>query len=123
MVTAQRQTPMNIHLAVDGSEHSLAAAQLRCDLPLPPGSSVTALGVLTPQHTPHKHFLLAALDQVQATLQGAQVEVKTGLLHGHPAEALLEFAVHHQSDLLVVGAKGLRATLASRDWDWRFAIG
>jgi nucleotide-binding universal stress UspA family protein len=111
MMTMRRQTPMNIHLAVDGSEHSLAAAQLLHDLPLPPGSEVTALGVLTSHHTPRQSFLLAALDEVQTILQGAQIEVKTGLLHGHPAEALLEFADQRQSDLIVAGAKGLRATL------------
>ena len=35
----------------------------------------------------------------------------TGLLYGHPAQALAEFAGEHEPDLIVMGAKGLRATL------------
>jgi nucleotide-binding universal stress UspA family protein len=98
-------------LAVDGSEHSLAAAHLIRDLPLPPNSEVTALAVLTPRHTPGRAALLAALDEVHAILLSKEVDAKTGLLHGHPAEELTNFANEHRPDLMVVGAKGLRATL------------
>jgi nucleotide-binding universal stress UspA family protein len=33
-----------------------------------------------------------------------------GLLHGHPAASLIEFADHYSPNLIVMGAKGLRAT-------------
>jgi len=110
------QTPrpaMKTHLAVDGSEHSLAAAHLIHDLPLPPGSEVTAVAVLTPRHTPGRAALLAALDEAHTLLltKDLAVDVKTGLLHGHPAQELTNFADEHWPDLMVVGAKGLRATL------------
>lgn len=115
MNTFTSRSPMKIHLAVDGSEHSKAAAQLIHDLPLPPGSEVTALAVLTLRHTPGRAALLAALDEAHTTLLAAsvesRVEVKTGLLHGHPAQELTNFADEHRPDLIVVGAKGLRATL------------
>jgi nucleotide-binding universal stress UspA family protein len=102
---------MNIQLAVDGSEHALAAAKLIRDLPLPPGSVVTVAGVLTPRRTPRRSLLLAALDEVEATLQGSPAEIRMGILHGSPAEALTEYADEHPPDLMVVGARGLRAAL------------
>src|SRR3990172_9201115 len=111
MITPKICPPMKILLAVDGSEHSIAAAQFIRDLPLSQGSEVIALGVLSQRHTPSRYFLLAALDKAQTILQDSGAEVRTGLLHGNPAEALTDFADEHKPDLMVVGAKGLRATL------------
>ena len=104
-------SPMAIQLAVDGSEHSIAAAHLIGDLPLPPGSQVTALGVLTPRRSPDRGALLAALEDVKMHLRARGIQVFTGLLHGRPAAALIAFANEHRPDLMVVGARGLRATL------------
>jgi len=111
MITPKMFPPMKIHLAVDGSEHSFAAAQFIHDLPLLSDSEVTALGVLTPRNTPSQSILLAALVGVQMIFQDSSVKVRLELLHGNPAEALTEYADQHKPDLLVVGAKGLRATL------------
>ncbi len=111
MNAKQKTRPLNILLGVDGSEHSVASARLLCDLPLQEGSLITALSVLTPLQSPGKAALLTALERVAAILQGKGIEVKTGLLHGHPAEQLSDFADRHRPDLLVVGARGLRATL------------
>lgn len=108
---ASQINPLNILLAVDGSEHSLAAASLIRDLPLPPGSEVIALGVLTPRRTIGRAALQIAMEETQAAMLSNNVDAKTGLLHGHPAEQLTEFASEHKPDLIVVGAKGLRATL------------
>ncbi len=44
--------PLRMIVAVDGPEHARAAARLVCDLPLPPGSEITALAVLTARPTP-----------------------------------------------------------------------
>lgn len=102
----------NIVLAVDGSEHSLAAARLIRDLPLPKNTEVTLLGVLTPRRTIGRASLQAALDEALIiSLSNKNVDAKSGLLHGHPAEQLTEFAIEHKLDLMVVGAVGLRATL------------
>jgi nucleotide-binding universal stress UspA family protein len=98
-------------LAVDGSEHAQAAARLVADLPLPAGSEVTAVAVHTPRETPRRSALLAALDNAEAILRRADVNVCSGLLHGHPAEELVRYADEHPPDLIVVGAVGLRATL------------
>jgi nucleotide-binding universal stress UspA family protein len=104
-------SPIAIQLAVDGSEHSLAATHLIGDLPLPPGSQVTALGVLTPRRSPGKVALMAALDDVKMHLQAKGIQMFTGLLYGHPAAALIDFANEHRPDLMVVGARDLHATL------------
>ena len=103
--------PLDIQLAVDGSEHSVAATSWIADLSLPAGSKVTALGVLAPRQSPGRAALLAALDEVKVHLLPKGIQVNTGLLHGHPAEALIDFADEHRPDLMVVGAKGLHATL------------
>jgi nucleotide-binding universal stress UspA family protein len=54
---------------------------------------------------------MAALDDVKMHLQAKGIQVITGLLHGHPAAALIDFANEHRPDLMVVGARGLHATL------------
>jgi len=102
---------LRIQLAVDGSEHSVSATRLIGDLPLPPGSQVTALGVLAPLRPPGRAALMAALNEVEMHLKARGIQVNTGLLHGHPAEALIDFASEHPPELMVVGAKGLHATM------------
>ena len=104
-------SPIAIQLAVDGSEHSIAATHLIGDLPLPPESQVTALGVLTPRRSPGRAALMVALEDVKRHLQAKGIQVFTSWLHGHPAAALIDFANEHRPDLMVVGARGLRATL------------
>jgi nucleotide-binding universal stress UspA family protein len=103
--------PLKILLAVDGSEHSLAAAYFIRDLPLPADSDVTVVGVLTPDRTIGRAPLQVALEEARAILLSENVGAETGMLHGHPAEQLIEFANQHKPDLIVIGAKGLHATL------------
>lgn len=103
--------PQKILLAVDGSEHSVAAAQLIRDLPLPSGSKITILGVLTPRKPPSRSALMTCIQEIKAFLQGSAAELNHGLLHGHPAHALIEFADEHHPDLLVIGAHGLNRKL------------
>jgi nucleotide-binding universal stress UspA family protein len=102
---------MEIFLAIDGSEHSLAGARLIHDLPLPANSNVTLLGVLTPRQSPGRAALLQASDKAKRILEGSGAETKSGLLHGHPAEALTDFADTHPHDLMIVGAQGRHSRL------------
>jgi nucleotide-binding universal stress UspA family protein len=111
MEQSKSRNPLKIFLAVDGSEHSQAATTLLCDLPLPPASSITVLAVLTKRRTVSQTTLQVALDKTRSLLRDKGVEVKTGLLQGHPAEALTRLADEENPDLIVLGAKGLRATL------------
>lgn len=108
---AEKIRPLTIFLAVDGSEHARVATEIVCSLPLPKGSTVIALAVLDTPHTPRRQLLLAALTQTQEYLNKYGLTPEIGLLHGHPAEALTSYADEHHPDLIVLGAKGLRATL------------
>lgn len=111
MTMGAKSSPMNILLAVDGSDHARSAAQLVRGLPLAAGSQVTVVGVVEPRQPPGRAALMAASDETVQILEGQQAEVRTGLLHGEPAEELARFAREIESDLIVVGAQGLHARL------------
>ena len=57
-----------IQLAVDGSEHAMAATQLVNDLPLPRNSRVTILGVVPPGQSLYESKLRAGLMQAEKLL-------------------------------------------------------
>jgi nucleotide-binding universal stress UspA family protein len=111
MTVRAQSRPMNILLAVDGSDHARSAAELVRDLPLAAGSQVTVVGVVEPRRPPGRAALMAASDEAVQTLEGQTPEVRTGLLHGDPGEELARFAAETESDLIVVGAQGLHARL------------
>lgn len=102
---------LSILLAIDGSEHALAAVNLICDLPLMPESSITALAVSDVPSSPRKASLQAALAGAETLLRGKGFTVQSGLLQGNPAAALAEYADEHKPDMIVLGARGLRSTL------------
>jgi nucleotide-binding universal stress UspA family protein len=101
----------NIILAIDGSEHSSAALNTLLDLGLDKQCLVTALSVLDTPHTPRRQLLLAALEHTRKELTEKNINIKTGILHGHPAKALIEYADEHKPDVILFGARGRRATL------------
>jgi nucleotide-binding universal stress UspA family protein len=103
--------PFQIQLAVDGSEYSTAAVRLLSDLPFPPGTSITLLGVVTPGRPPDESMLHEAMEAAKKILKKDGIEVKTVLLFGHAAKQLIEYGREHRPDLMVIGAKGLYATL------------
>jgi nucleotide-binding universal stress UspA family protein len=103
--------PFHVQLAVDGSEYSMAAAQLVGDLRLAANSSITILGVLTRNQPPNETTLRAAMTQAEQILSRAAIKTNLILLHGHPARELLKYGREHRPDLMVIGAKGLYATL------------
>jgi nucleotide-binding universal stress UspA family protein len=102
---------MNVILAVDGSEHSIAAARLLRDLPIPQGSDINILAVLVPRNASDHANLEQALADSKAILSSAKARVNTELLTGYPAEQISEYAAENVPDLIVLGAKGRRATL------------
>jgi nucleotide-binding universal stress UspA family protein len=102
---------MNLILAVDGSEHSAAAARLVRDLALPRESSITVLAVLMPRNASDHAGLEQALADTKEILGEVKPRVRTELLTGYPAEQISEYAAKHVPDLIVLGAKGRRATL------------
>jgi nucleotide-binding universal stress UspA family protein len=101
-----------IMLAVDGSEHAWAAVDLLCTLPLSAETSIDALAALIPRQASLKSWaLMHVLEATEALLQNKGVNVETELLSGYPAEELTKFATEHKPDLILLGAKGLRATM------------
>ena len=108
---ATQTNSFSLFLAVDGSEYSRIAAELICTLPIAQNSKVIALAVLDTPHTLRRQLLLDALSQIEVCFNKKGIPIETGLLHGHPAYALASFAEERHPDLIVLGAKGLRATL------------
>lgn len=106
-----RHHPMNILFADDGSQHSLAAIGLLGDLPLPAESCVTILAVLNPREASNHHVLENALKQTKSRLEEGGISAQTELLLGYPTEVISEYADQNKPDLIILGAKGLRATL------------
>jgi nucleotide-binding universal stress UspA family protein len=110
-MNAQKTHAMKVILAVDGSEHSAAAARLLCDLPLPQESAIKIIAVLVPRNASDYAHLERALADSKAILGSVKATVKTELLTGYPAEQISEYAAKNVPDLIVLGAKGRRATL------------
>jgi nucleotide-binding universal stress UspA family protein len=111
MIALAQPPPLDIMLAVDGSDHALAAAHLLRDLPLPAGSLVKVLAVLVPRDASNHAMLEAALEQTVAIFAGKDIDCDSELLTGYPADALAEYADQFQPNLIALGAKGLRSTL------------
>jgi nucleotide-binding universal stress UspA family protein len=100
----------NYILGIDGSEHSEAALAVVDDL-ASETAKVTILTVLDTPHTLRRQLLLDALQKSQTILQKYNREVICGMLHGNPAGAICDFANNQSPDLIILGAKGRRATL------------
>jgi nucleotide-binding universal stress UspA family protein len=100
-----------ILLGVDGSSHAYEAIRLLKDLPLSTESTIIVLGVLSPLAAPEHHIMEHVLEQSANLLSQTPFQVEPVLRLGYPAEILGEYAQMTQPDLIVLGARGLRATL------------
>jgi len=102
-------------LAFDGSIHARAAVSFLTDLIVQQGvktkSSVILLAVFSPRQIGDLAPLQQALEQTQLYFKGKGIRTKSELVLGYPGEKILEYAEVNQPDMIVVGAKGLRATL------------
>jgi nucleotide-binding universal stress UspA family protein len=103
--------PFKILLAVDGSGHSFAAAKLVSGLPLPQDTVITLLGIITPYYTPGRAHLELALQEAHQVLAEKGLEASSELLHGSPPAEISKYAENMKPDLIVIGAKGLHATM------------
>lgn len=102
---------MRVLFAYDGSEHAEAALQLLQDLPLYEGSTILALSVLPTQWISGHEALRAALDRIPGRFTQRNIQVTTELKAGNPAATINDTARLREMNLIVMGAKGLRATL------------
>ena len=111
MANPIQQRALNILLAYDGSQHAQAAVELVRSLPLPPQSAITVLGVLIPRESSNHAILEASIAHSIGDLEMQGLIVNSEVMVGDPAETLINYAEELDPDLVVVGAKGLRATL------------
>ena len=115
MATMTAGRVKNILVAVDGSEHSLAAVSMIRDLTIEniacPECLVTVIGVLNPLDSATSAAHKAPILQAQKMLQERCFQVQSELILGYPAEIIINYTEENRPDLIVMGAKGLRATL------------
>lgn len=103
--------PLNILIAVDGSEHAMAGIKTIREMPFPSGSLVTLISVFIPRnasnYAEYEHFVRMG----HAELQDQPWQVNTEVASGNPAEVLTQYADQHACDLIVLGARGARSAL------------
>ncbi len=100
-----------VALAMDGSEHAMAALRWIESLPLPKSCTIAVLSVLIPRNAQHFARLDKLLEQTRLRLEQFGHRVETHLLSGYPADQIVQFSEERQPDLIVMGATGLRSTL------------
>jgi nucleotide-binding universal stress UspA family protein len=103
--------PFHILVAVDGSEHALAGVQAVRDMQLPPGSHITILCAFLPRNASNLKTYETYAHQAAEILVDTPFPVNEEVLAGIPAEVINQVAIDQQVDLIVMGAKGLRATM------------
>ncbi len=110
----------NILLAVDGSEHAWRAARMAADLARTVQARtlrvVVAFDPIPPYlGEPNLQFAISArLKRAEEILQQAlevvgqlPAEVRTELIEGPAAEAIINVAATHRSDVIVIGTRGM----------------
>jgi nucleotide-binding universal stress UspA family protein len=101
----------NVILAIDGSEHAMAAVNLLQNLSLPDTCKITVLSVLIPHNAQYFASLENILEHTRNLFLSIGKDVNTKLLTGYPAEQIIRFANEQNADMIVLGAKGLRGTI------------
>lgn len=102
---------LGILLADDGSQHAQSAVELLRGISLPPRSRIMVLRVFNPGQISGIPEFENALEKTKNQFLNAGIAAETNLILGSPAEKIIETAEAKKSDLIVLGAKGLRATL------------
>jgi len=110
----------NILLAVDGSEHAMSAARVASSLANAMNSQTLRVVVAydtIPVHLGDPYMqnaINARIDETELILQravqavwGVSAQLYTEMIEGDPAETILELARTRDSDLIVMGARGL----------------
>ncbi len=110
MIQSTPKYPHCILLAIDGSEHSYAAAELLAQLPLPKSTKITGVYVLIPRHAQLIQSLQNILSPIEDMLLGSNASIEIKTLSGYPSEILTNYAKKQGCDLTILGAQGLRST-------------
>lgn len=110
----------NILLGVDGSEHALSAAKTAGDLARAMNAEILRIVVAYDPVPPYlgepnlQAAISGRMNEAESVIEKAiqavgeiPGEVHTEILEGPPAEAILEVASTRNSDLIVMGSRGL----------------
>jgi nucleotide-binding universal stress UspA family protein len=110
MIAKKNNTHFKILLGDDSSEHALAAVALLEDLPFSSGTDITIFRAVNPTQATDLMLMEDALNQTCNRLRNKGFHAVPELLLGFPTEKFLKYAEEHKPDLIIIGAKGLRAT-------------
>jgi len=110
MMTEKEAAQFKVLLGDDRSEHALAALALLEELPLAAGTDVTVFRAYSPTQATDVVLMEDALNQTCARLKQKGFTAHPELLLGVPTVKFLKHAEEQKPDLIIIGAKGLRAT-------------
>ncbi len=110
MEPEKKTVQFKILLGDDRSEHALAALALLEDLALPSGTDVTVFRAFSPTQSTDLVLMEDALNQTCNRLKEKGLAAHPELLLGIPTVKFLKHAEEQKPDLIIIGAKGLRAT-------------
>jgi nucleotide-binding universal stress UspA family protein len=105
-----KEINFQVLLAFDGSKHAQASISLLNDLNIK-NCQITTLSVIPTQQLSGHEKLERAIKKAGKKLSSAGYKVETKLKAGNPAASINDLANEMNADLIVIGAKGLRATL------------
>jgi len=103
---------LNILLADDGSQHAQAAVEWLQNIPLPPKSRIFVFRAFHSGQIPLIPEFERSLERTKNQLASMGYRVETEMQLGHAAEKIIEIAETRKTDLIVLGAKGLRSTVS-----------
>ena len=110
MMAEKNNGPFKILLGDDRSEHAYAAVALLEDLPFTSGTEITVFRAFAPTQATDLILMEDALNQTCNRFRKKGLQAKPELLLGSPTEKFLKYAEEQKPDLIIIGAKGLRAT-------------
>jgi nucleotide-binding universal stress UspA family protein len=110
-LTPPRVRPIRVLLCTDGSESAAAAQRLLGSLPVPSGSSVRSLSVVSPSwRAPDwavEEWTLTLAERAAARLRWPGVTVSAASSEGAVACEILREAERFDADLVILGSRGL----------------
>jgi nucleotide-binding universal stress UspA family protein len=96
-----------IVVGADGSERASRAVGWAADLAVSCGATLHVIHAIQGTREEVVRAGRAVVDQVTTDLEGHEVQLRTHVIQGHAADALLDFAYDADADLIVVGNRGM----------------
>ena len=109
MIAKKNKWHFKILLGDDRSEHALAAVALLEELRFSSGTDITVFRAVAPTQATDLMLMEDALNQTCNRLRKKGLHAVPELLLGFPTEKFLKYAEEQKPDLIIIGAKGLRA--------------